>query len=58
MTIKEEMTAPYAPIGVGAEQSSKNFTSTIITETKKNCNPEAEYFARKQIEMLNTRIFR
>ena len=53
MTIKEEMTAPYAPVDAGAEQSFKNLTNTIITETKKNCNPEAEYFARKQIEMLN-----
>lgn len=53
MSIKEEMTAPYAPVDAGAEQSFKNFTNTIITETKKNCNPEAEYFARKQIEMLN-----
>lgn len=44
MSIKEEMTAPYAPVDAGAEQSFKNLTNKKlrkIATLKLNISPES-----------------
>lgn len=56
MLTEKEMTAPDAPIGVGAEQSNQNFTLDIIAQNQGYFNPSAEeiFEAQMQYERENS----
>ncbi len=49
---RKEMTAPVSPVAAGAEQSSSNIDTLIISENAQECKIPDETFSQMQMEIL------
>ena len=53
---RKEMTAPVSPVGAGAEQSSSNIDTPIISENAQECKMPDETFSQIQMEILRMQL--